>query len=355
MGTDRARCPTSLQVAQRAASRPFQPSHRFASLLAGVGVALLASAPSAGADLVDPFDLVPRPPEPNMIGYSNPHPQWGDVLSCAHYDNGNQLLVLWQNGDLVRYNANMSQELGAFGTAGNYSSKVGYVPTSFGNGGDIAITTADGGVDFYDSNGNHKGNMGIPLPPGAGYMTDLDWDTTFNRALFGTDNIGVYAWLGNGQSQEIGCCGGVGSLAVLAMDPNYCDASMFAENDNFIQFNADGTVYPPHNPLSVTTGYGESAGISGLAFTITNGYATAAGFIVQYESAAFQDHMNYGVSRPCDLDGDGNVDIDDFELLANCMAGPNVACPTGCERADLDRDADVDLVDFCRFQTCFAP
>jgi len=350
MATDRARCPTSPRGAHRAASGLFQPRFRFPKILAAVAVALLASAPSAGADLIDPFDLVPRPPEPNMIAYSNPHPEWGGVLSCAHYDNGNQLLVLWQNGDLVRYNANMSQELGAFGTAGNYSSRVGYVPASFGNGGDIAVTDEDGGVYFYDGSGNYKGSMGILLPPGAGYMTDLDWDPHRNRPLFGT-YLGLYT-LQNGQPVLV-TGAGVGSLAVVDMDPGIYNADMFVQGPDFLQFNADGSLNSTHNPVNVNTRYGEG-GPSGLAFTLTNGYTTTDGFVVQYEKAAFQDHMNYGVSRPCDLDEDGSVDIDDFALLANCMAGPNVACSTGCERADLDQDTDVDLVDFCRFQTCFA-
>jgi hypothetical protein len=63
---------------------------------------------------------------------------------------------------------------------------------------------------------------------------------------------------------------------------------------------------------------------------------------------------------PGDINGDGRVDVEDFRLFCNCMAGPNVAgSPAGCEpdyfsRADLDGDGDVDLWDFAVFQEALA-
>ena len=62
---------------------------------------------------------------------------------------------------------------------------------------------------------------------------------------------------------------------------------------------------------------------------------------------------------PGDLDGDGYVDTDDFNIFADCMAGPDVATPPpGCDpvdfaHADLNADGDVDLGDFASFQTAF--
>ena len=53
-----------------------------------------------------------------------------------------------------------------------------------------------------------------------------------------------------------------------------------------------------------------------------------------------------------DLDGDGDVDRDDYDLFAGCMNGPEITSPPpGCdpadfENADLDSDSDVDLEDF---------
>ncbi len=57
-----------------------------------------------------------------------------------------------------------------------------------------------------------------------------------------------------------------------------------------------------------------------------------------------------------DMDGDGDVDLSDFAILAGCMAGPGESRPsTGCTdgqfmSADLDGDTDVDMDDFHLFQ-----
>jgi len=55
-----------------------------------------------------------------------------------------------------------------------------------------------------------------------------------------------------------------------------------------------------------------------------------------------------------DLDDDGDVDLDDFAIFADCVSGPDVPVQPGCEAADLDSDGDVDLADFALFQRAFA-
>ncbi len=60
-----------------------------------------------------------------------------------------------------------------------------------------------------------------------------------------------------------------------------------------------------------------------------------------------------------DLDGDGAVDLADYDILAACFAGPSVSViPGNCsaeefEAADLQDDGDVDLVDFSLFSTAY--
>jgi hypothetical protein len=62
---------------------------------------------------------------------------------------------------------------------------------------------------------------------------------------------------------------------------------------------------------------------------------------------------------PGDFDCDGDVDLDDYEVFADCLAGPEVPTPPeGCspeqfDQADLEADNDVDLADFADFQAVF--
>ncbi len=54
-----------------------------------------------------------------------------------------------------------------------------------------------------------------------------------------------------------------------------------------------------------------------------------------------------------DLDCDYDVDIDDFNALGDCLAGPDIVFPAGCNGADWDGAGDVDLADFAEFQAVF--
>ena len=59
------------------------------------------------------------------------------------------------------------------------------------------------------------------------------------------------------------------------------------------------------------------------------------------------------VPVPGDLNDDGDVDAEDYVLFADCLNGPNVAYPLGCDEADLHTDGDVDAADFAEFQAMF--
>jgi carboxypeptidase T len=64
------------------------------------------------------------------------------------------------------------------------------------------------------------------------------------------------------------------------------------------------------------------------------------------------------VSGPCDFDSDGGVDLDDYAIFADCLAGPGESAPPdGCSpdqftSTDMDEDLDVDVADFWIFQSC---
>jgi hypothetical protein len=56
-----------------------------------------------------------------------------------------------------------------------------------------------------------------------------------------------------------------------------------------------------------------------------------------------------------DIDKDFDIDIDDLNLFVDCMAGPEIPLPPGCDaisygRSDVDNDDDVDLADYRRIQ-----
>ena len=61
----------------------------------------------------------------------------------------------------------------------------------------------------------------------------------------------------------------------------------------------------------------------------------------------------YGVLQPGDIDNDGDVDLDDLDILVGCLTGPAVEVMPGCHAADLDLSATVDLHDFAKFQAAF--
>jgi hypothetical protein len=55
-----------------------------------------------------------------------------------------------------------------------------------------------------------------------------------------------------------------------------------------------------------------------------------------------------------DMDGDGDVDLLDFELFLGCFTGPGGGPPAlGCDCGDFDFDDHIDLRDFAGFQLAF--
>ncbi|MCK4658255.1 MAG: hypothetical protein KAV82_01930 [Phycisphaerae bacterium] len=108
--------------------------------------------------------------------------------------------------------------------------------------------------------------------------------------------------------------------------------------------------------------YGEKGTILG---TITpDGVFT----LFQYDNYAMGEEANVEsiiqmnqLPTPGDFDGDGDVDLADYAVFADCMAGPGAAPSPASVTAqqclgtfDFDIDLDVDLEDFASFNLGFA-
>jgi len=58
---------------------------------------------------------------------------------------------------------------------------------------------------------------------------------------------------------------------------------------------------------------------------------------------------NMGCLAPGNFNDDEFINLADWLDYSDCMDGPNVAAPSGCDPAQLDVDNDVDLRDSAAF------
>jgi hypothetical protein len=122
-----------------------------------------------------------------------------------------------------------------------------------------------------------------------------------------------------------------GSVLSVALNPE----------DTFFQVPA-GTLQPGRN---------YNIGISYLSAA----QASSAGFGNAASNAAFSRGTAVyftTLSAPGDCDGDGDVDLSDYDGFQPCMTGPNGGSGgSGCACFDFDADGDTDLSDYAVFQT----
>lgn len=96
-----------------------------------------------------------------------------------------------------------------------------------------------------------------------------------------------------------------------------------------------------------TAGLGEGVHLANI--TITDAAASNSPLTVPVQLTVGEAPI------PGDFDLDGDVDMNDYAFLQNCLTGNLMGPPApGCEPADLDNDLDVDDADVARFINCMS-
>lgn len=84
------------------------------------------------------------------------------------------------------------------------------------------------------------------------------------------------------------------------------------------------------------------------------GFGTVTRPSVLVERAGFTEcNLALGAWAFGDYDVDGDVDLGDHAEFADCLIGPDVSPPAGCDVFDVDADDDVDLDDWSEFAVSF--
>jgi hypothetical protein len=256
-------------------------------ILALAIAAMLNNVQPVKATLNNPQPLVPT--NPNLVTYiDNAFLTNGNIVSIDGINNGNNLAVVWQDGKVRIYDSGMNNVISSFDT-GITATGITEVPTNYlGKGANLAISDATG-VSLFDLSGNYKG--GKDYSSGKA-IQEIDWDSAYNRMLIGTGN-GVSQVDNDGISTLI-MSSSTPCLEAIHMKNNY--ANMFFQNNGAFVFADNGS-----RDLGINgkyTNYDQGDIMTGMGFTITNGFVSNGDGVWKYELGDFQNHMDYSVPEP---------------------------------------------------------
>lgn len=227
-----------------------------------------------------------------------------------------------------------------------------------------------GGLDrslaFGHVDANNAGNTGrvvaIDGVVGAPIVAGNDaFVTPFTQPLFAGPEVQYVEWGEAGGTVAADPTDPIMHVSVELEDAETGDTYRFYLGDNVVVWTG-GTngLFSTQTPWSLDTG-GDH---------VPDGTPTVAGvdadtpiavppgaFLVDFQDGPAGDGATIVVVAACgDFDGDGDVDLTDFAVFAQCFGGPNLpppgTCPSGAD-ADCDDDGDVDLSDFSIFAQNF--
>ena len=215
------------------------------------------------------------------------------------------------------------------------------------------VLTPDDGVYFRDDNGDGVNDLMVEIgviPPGVG-----SWAYGINnlgqvagRARVSAELFPIHAiFWDDGVMTDLGTLGGQYSVAWSINDTGLVVGNADLSTDVERPFVWDAVhgmrdlngLLPPMSAWTLAQ-----------AWEINN-----AGQIVGYG-------MHYGQPRGFlmtpvargDCDGNGAIDLTDFQSLSACLTGPGETIGPDCPCVDFDDDDDVDLADFGAFQRAIA-
>ena len=185
---------------------------------------------------------------------------------------------------------------------------------------------------------NHPG----PDPPDYS-LADLTtvWDV-YGDGGFADGDTGTHLWL-----RLVDCEGEVFEYINFSEQSLYSELWTFdvVQGQNIIRISPESLTDVPDGDRLLT----EIAAIDALIQDEDDPPTTVGKWYVDYlriiEPAS--------ASVPGDGDFDGDVDVDDFALLHDCLVGPGGPLLDQCDVFDGDADGDVDLADVGWFQTLF--
>jgi hypothetical protein len=239
-----------------------------------------------------------------------------------------------------------------------------------------------------DVNGNKRADDPWYLIPGshvtdpAGQYAVMTWDDDFGDAMFppanpswvppgnsGTWTTEAYRLQGppfdglvvenpNGLAAEIEGVFGFADLSPVAMLPEGLDVEDFyVRPDDALKVGiTPGTAGGDGFDIAwaIDPATGAAADLDGFDFVrITTAVDLIAGALgeVSTEVDAVADVAETFAG---DVDGDGDVDLDDYAYFAQCLQGPESIMPASpCRPLDFDDDGDVDLADARSFEVVF--